>query len=107
MAGSIPVILQGYFRAAHVTLDSPPNFTVRPGTWVTDQTGHIGYTLCLFPITRQASFRAETCSFAERQHWLKSHERSLSVRWTVFDHAGVQLTMRRARRSMASYDDQP
>ena len=25
----------------------PPNFTVRPGTWVTDQTGHIGYTLCL------------------------------------------------------------
>ena len=23
----------------------PPNFGVRPGAWVTDQTGHIGYTL--------------------------------------------------------------
>ena len=24
------------------------NDHVRPGTWVTNQTGHIGYTLCLF-----------------------------------------------------------
>lgn len=28
------------------TQSSPvPNFTVRPGTWVTEQTGNIGYTL--------------------------------------------------------------
>ena len=37
-----------------------PNFTVRPGTWVTGKTGHIGYTLCLFPTAREAAFCASS-----------------------------------------------
>lgn len=34
--------------------------------------------------------------------WFKSHERVLSARSTVFDHAHAQLTMHRASRSAAS-----
>ena len=73
------------------------NAYVRPGTWVTNQTGHIGYTLRLsFAHTTSDLWAAELPISRSVSTWFKSHEGRCRHDDGIFDHAGDPLTTRRA-----------
>jgi hypothetical protein len=94
-------------RALTVALDltrtsSAANFGVRPGTWVTNQTGNIGYTFVTAERRLDGRFEfADGPIPRERQHRFKSPDKVLSVRRSVFDTVGDQLSMGRAPLSVA------
>jgi hypothetical protein len=52
-----------------------PNFTVRPGTWVTDQPGHIGYTLLLsWDLATGIHRSSNEPNSRSVSTWFKSHD---------------------------------
>ena len=71
-------------------------FGVRPGTWVTHQTGHIGYTWRLSLPARRAIFGPLIGRFRGASALIQVARGALSTPRWIFDHAGNQLTMRRA-----------
>jgi hypothetical protein len=65
-------------------------FTERPGTWVTSQTGHIGYTFV--PAERRLDGRFELADGPTPRSvstGSKSPDKMLSVRRSVFDTVGI------------------
>src|SRR5204863_9122270 len=81
-----------------------PNTCVRPGTWVTKQTGHIGYTR--FPVggSLDGGFRALMSRLrgASAAHSIRT--RTLCrYDGLIFDHAEVQPAMGRVSLAVQSW----